>query len=192
MSKLNFQVGDRVAVEGVGCGAVAFIGQDLADLPAGVWIGVVYDEPLGKNDGMVKGKRYFSCKPNHGHLVRPDKIRVLFAENAMAAAGRGRGPAPGHAARSHQLNNVYMENFEAAYALLQEGTADPSALHDGRRRTISQPGAQTKALNDTSSSTEPLVDGLTRQLDVVSVSDAISTSWTSGPVDAAGSLLDLR
>ena len=189
---LNFQVGDRIAVEGAGCGAVAFIGHDLADLPAGTWVGVIYDEPLGKNDGTIKGKRYFKCKPNHGHLVRPDKVRVLYAENAMAAAGRNHGPAAGHAARSHQLNQVYMENFEAAYALLQEGTADPSALHDGRHRAASKPVMQTKAVNDSGFSGEALVDGLTRQLDVISVSDASSTSWTSGPIDTAGLLLDLR
>jgi hypothetical protein len=199
MSRLNFQVGDRVAVEGSGCGAVAFIGEGLQDLPSGTWVGVVYDEPLGKNDGTVKGKRYFKCKPNHGHLVRPDKIRVLFAENAMAAAaGRGHGPSIGHAARSHQLNQVYMENFETAYALLQEGISDPSALHDGRHRAALQPAskcAQAPAAAgrlEVGSSSCALVEGLTRQLDVVSINAAVGASWTTGPIDPAGTLIDLR
>lgn len=31
---------------------------------------------MGKNDGTVQGRRYFSCKPDHGLLVRPSKITV--------------------------------------------------------------------------------------------------------------------
>jgi dynactin complex subunit len=53
------------------------------------WVGVVYDEPVGKNDGSIKGVRYWKCKNNHGHLIRPDKIRFCHAENALRAAARG-------------------------------------------------------------------------------------------------------
>ena len=27
----------------------------------------------GKNDGSIKGKRYFTCKSNYGLFVRPEK-----------------------------------------------------------------------------------------------------------------------
>ncbi len=49
-------------------------GNDLAEMPKGTWVGVVYDEPVGKNDGTVKGRRLFQCKKNHGHLLRPEKV----------------------------------------------------------------------------------------------------------------------
>ncbi|GKV40783.1 hypothetical protein SLE2022_134910 [Rubroshorea leprosula] len=72
----NIKVGDRCEVEpGAKRGVVKYVGQAEA-LGAGFWIGVQYDEPLGKHDGMVKGTRYFECPPLHGAMVRPDKVKV--------------------------------------------------------------------------------------------------------------------
>ncbi|KAJ4978482.1 hypothetical protein NE237_009262 [Protea cynaroides] len=72
----NVKVGDRCEVEpGEKRGVVKFVGKAETLMP-GFWVGVHYDEPLGKHDGMVKGKRYFDCPPLHGVMVRPDKVKV--------------------------------------------------------------------------------------------------------------------
>lgn len=34
------------------------------------------DEPTGKNDGSVKGTRYFQCASNCGVFIRPERIEV--------------------------------------------------------------------------------------------------------------------
>merc|ERR1719145_184047 len=36
----------------------------------GDWVGVELSLPEGKNDGSVKGTRYFRCRPGHGLFVR--------------------------------------------------------------------------------------------------------------------------
>ncbi|SPO19806.1 related to Tubulin-specific chaperone B [Ustilago trichophora] len=55
-------------------GSVRFVGS--TSFANGIWVGVEYDEPVGKNDGSVAGERYFTCKPNFGGFVRPDKVQV--------------------------------------------------------------------------------------------------------------------
>jgi tubulin-folding cofactor B len=57
-------------------GTVSFTGL-VPEIPGiGAWIGVTLDEPTGKNDGSVKGKRYFECGNNCGVFVRPERCEA--------------------------------------------------------------------------------------------------------------------
>lgn len=72
----QISVGQRCEVDaGEKRGEVAFVGR-VEGLPAGFWIGVRFDEPVGKNNGSVNGVVYFSCPPKHGSFVRPDMLKV--------------------------------------------------------------------------------------------------------------------
>ena len=67
-------VGARCEVQPGGKrGTVAFVGK-CPPLPAGYWVGIVYDEPVGKNDGSVGGHRFFTAQPGYGGLVRPAAV----------------------------------------------------------------------------------------------------------------------
>ncbi|XP_068144736.1 tubulin-folding cofactor B [Drosophila tropicalis] len=46
------------------------------DGKTGIFIGVEYDEPLGKNNGSINGKVYFKCGPNYGGFVSPLSVEV--------------------------------------------------------------------------------------------------------------------
>ena len=51
-SNLNMKVGDRCQVEpGEKRGVVKYVGR-AESLGPGYWVGIQYDEPLGKHDGM--------------------------------------------------------------------------------------------------------------------------------------------
>ncbi|KAF1831068.1 tubulin-specific chaperone-like protein B [Decorospora gaudefroyi] len=57
-------------------GTISYIGL-VPEIPGiGVWVGVALDEPTGKNDGTIKGKRYFECGPNYGVFVRPERCEA--------------------------------------------------------------------------------------------------------------------
>ncbi|KAA1468881.1 hypothetical protein DENSPDRAFT_834354 [Dentipellis sp. KUC8613] len=78
---LDITVGSRCQVESTEegfhkRGTVRFVGATKFGSAGGVWVGVEYDEPIGKNDGSVQGERYFTCQPKYGVFVRPDKVEV--------------------------------------------------------------------------------------------------------------------
>ena len=40
------------------------------------WVGVEYDEPVGKNDGSINGESYFSCRMKYGGFVKAERCEV--------------------------------------------------------------------------------------------------------------------
>jgi dynactin complex subunit len=58
MSEKNLKVGQKVEIIGKDVrGQVAYIG--MTSFAVGKWVGVVLDEPKGKNNGSIKGNKYF-------------------------------------------------------------------------------------------------------------------------------------
>ncbi|XP_043222013.1 dynactin subunit 1-like isoform X2 [Amphibalanus amphitrite] len=82
MAEPSVKVGQRVQTKDC-VGTVAYVGT--AQFAAGKWVGVVLDEPKGKNNGTVQGKTYFQCEDNHGVFVRQTQLTILD----------GGGSAPG-------------------------------------------------------------------------------------------------
>lgn len=91
----DFQVGERVWVNGNKPGYVQFIGG--TQFAPGQWAGIVLDEPIGKNDGSVAGVRYFQCEDGKGIFTRPSKLSKT-ALPEKEANGRQASPAPAPAA----------------------------------------------------------------------------------------------
>ncbi|KAG9428365.1 dynactin subunit 1 isoform X1 [Apis mellifera carnica] len=73
---MSYKIGQRVEVPGKDCqGVIAYIGH--SSFAPGKWIGVILDEPKGKNNGTIKGQSYFKCAENHGMFVRQSQLILL-------------------------------------------------------------------------------------------------------------------
>ncbi|XP_045785814.1 restin homolog isoform X4 [Maniola jurtina] len=71
----DLRLGDRVIVSssrGSKAGTLRYVG--VTEFAPGVWGGVELDDPLGKNDGSVDGKRYFECAPRFGLFAPITKV----------------------------------------------------------------------------------------------------------------------
>jgi len=77
LQAMGLKVNDRVVV-GNKLGTLRFCGT--TEFATGIWAGVELDTPEGKNDGTVKGMRYFRCDKNHG---------IFISANKVSKAGKG-------------------------------------------------------------------------------------------------------
>ncbi|KAG8194224.1 hypothetical protein JTE90_024556 [Oedothorax gibbosus] len=64
LKSIGVQIGDKVMVGGAKVGILRYCGG--TQFAQGIWAGVELEEPLGKNDGTLKGVSYFKCSQNHG------------------------------------------------------------------------------------------------------------------------------
>ncbi|XP_014668068.1 PREDICTED: kinesin-like protein KIF13A [Priapulus caudatus] len=103
------------------CGVIKFVGT--TEFAAGNWVGVELDKPAGKNDGSVKGVRYFSSKPLHGMFVRHDKLEKRRRKSGATT--------PGSAAAKANRNSWRRSRAEESSSFMKP-TASSFAKKSGR------------------------------------------------------------
>lgn len=74
----NAKVGDRCEVSmsegGKERGTVAYVGK-LHERP-GYYIGTILDLPVGRNNGTVRGQKYFECSDGYGIMTWASRVEV--------------------------------------------------------------------------------------------------------------------
>ena len=55
-------------------GELMFVGE--TEFKDGYWVGIKFDEPVGKHDGIVEGKRYFTCPNKYGAFAQPRHVKI--------------------------------------------------------------------------------------------------------------------
>lgn len=69
------QVGSRFQTDGDRRGLIKFVGK-VPEIDNKTWVGVEFDEPVGKNDGSIKGVYYFQTLPLRGSFLKPNSVQV--------------------------------------------------------------------------------------------------------------------
>jgi dynactin 1 len=82
----GYQVGQIIQLADGQLATVRYVGQ--TGFAPGDWIGVELEDLNGKNDGSVKGERYFDCEMGRGMFLRETAITAII----------GQAPAPKSAA----------------------------------------------------------------------------------------------
>lgn len=94
MSNLALTVGQTVQLNDGRKAVIRFHGTTA--FAPGEWVGIELEAATGKNDGSVKGDRYFHCEANHGMFLRAAGISRILEEpetqggNGDKAAARDR------------------------------------------------------------------------------------------------------
>lgn len=77
---LTMKAGDRcrvINIEGERRGTIRYVGRiEILDEGKSMWVGIEFDEPVGKNDGLINGTRVFETRPKHGGFVKPSVVEV--------------------------------------------------------------------------------------------------------------------
>ncbi|KAF1851912.1 uncharacterized protein K460DRAFT_362679 [Cucurbitaria berberidis CBS 394.84] len=76
----EYRVGQTVETSKLEQGIVKYIGP--IHVAEGVWLGIELPTPTGKNDGSVRGERYFDCPPAHGLFVRDSNVLRIVSQPA--------------------------------------------------------------------------------------------------------------
>nr|POE65871.1 dynactin [Quercus suber] len=154
---MSLIVGQRIELNDGRIAIVRFVGS--THFQTGEWVGVELEDASGKNDGSVKGERYFDCEANHGMFLRPTGVRQIIEEptpkpaksvsNGVQAKSR---PSSMHAA----VNGVKRQSVvDGATKRMSVGMSSPtpSSRNAAARTPVKSPTKQLGGSGVTASAT---------------------------------------
>lgn len=122
-SPSDIVVGSRVVLHKLGRGIVRFLGK--TEFGSGIWTGIQLYYPVGRNDGSVRGKSYFTCPDGHGIFVRPSTLVILSLDAATTSRGAAKTAATATTATTAPL--VATDDGITDTVVVEDGSMNPIA-----------------------------------------------------------------
>lgn len=88
----TIKVGQTVETTSEQQGIVRYVGP--IHVSDGIFVGIELTTPTGKNDGSVRGERYFTCPPGHGLFIRDSSITAILSQPAPPPPSTPKSAAP--------------------------------------------------------------------------------------------------
>jgi hypothetical protein len=95
---MDIKVGQTVESKEGKQGIVRYVGA-LEAAPEGLWVGIELPDRSGKNDGSVKGVRYFTCEVGRGLFIRKESVVRIVKQATVATRANGGAATNGGAVK---------------------------------------------------------------------------------------------
>ncbi|KAH7398889.1 dynein associated protein-domain-containing protein [Phaeosphaeria sp. MPI-PUGE-AT-0046c] len=152
---IDTKLGQTVETTAGQQGTVRYIGT--IHVAEGNWLGIELTKPEGKNDGSVRGERYFNCPPFHGLFVRDSNVARIIAQPAPKAKARPSSvSAPKAAPRAsivQKRQSVAPTPSSSAAPRLRKASTASSTLTSSRPLTTPQRQAPAPSTTASTSAT---------------------------------------
>ena len=142
MADLNVKVGQTIQTQDGRQGVIRYTGA--LHIAAGDWLGLELPDGSGKNDGSVKGERYFQCPPGFGIFVRKESVVKIVKQAVPAQRANGASPAMnGSTSKSRQSGVMPADVARKRQSLMSAGSQGPGSRLSVRVRLRSDVAANS-------------------------------------------------
>jgi dynactin 1 len=83
---------------------IRYVGH--AAFAPGEWVGIELEDASGKNDGSVKGERYFDCDMGHGMFLRPSAVTEIIEQPRPPPPKANGKPTNGTSAKARPSSGI--------------------------------------------------------------------------------------
>jgi dynactin 1 len=121
MADLSIKTGQTIITQDGREGVVRYIGP--LHIAAGEWLGLELPDETGKNDGSVKGQRYFQCAPGFGIFVRKESAVHVVKQTPQEAKPKGASASNGSVVKPRPSSGVTADVARKRQSLMSPGAA---------------------------------------------------------------------
>ena len=120
MADLPVKIGQVVQTQDKREGTIRYIGP--LHIAAGEWLGLELPDEAGKNDGSVKGERYFQCAPGFGIFVRKESAIKIVKQPVQTSKPNGASTSNGTVSKPRPSNGVTPDIARKRQSLMSPGS----------------------------------------------------------------------
>ncbi|KIW16189.1 hypothetical protein PV08_06240 [Exophiala spinifera] len=137
MADLNIKLGLTIVTQDGREGIVRYIGP--LHIAAGEWLGLELPDQSGKNDGSVKGQRYFQCTPGCGIFVRKESAVSISRQASQNPKSNGAPTSNGTSTKPRPSSGVTADVARKRQSLMSSGSGSATASRLSLRSPTKSP-----------------------------------------------------